>query len=187
MSPASIEALRRLELRRLLDSHCCSCCSCCNECVRVSDRLWRVCLTVAYPVLRLWWWVRRPVAHGGYVAVWCRGRLLLVRNSYRAGETVPSGSLQRGESEREAACRELAEEVGIVTRPERLRPAGEIVVRFESKEDHAHFFELELDREPAVRIDRREVVWAAFYSRNQLWTRPLMPHVRAYLAGREPS
>ena len=77
------------------------------------DAAIRTAYRLGYPVFRLWWFVRRPRVRGAYVAVWHDGRLLLIRNSYKTGETVPCGGLRRGESPRAGARRELEEEVGI--------------------------------------------------------------------------
>lgn len=118
------------------------------------------------------------------MAVWQDTRLLLIRNSYRSAETVPCGAIEDGESPREAARRELFEEVGIETPEEALAPAGEFVVDFDHKHDHAHFFELLAPPNVEIRIDRREVVWGEFVDASELRERPLVPHVRAYLEER---
>ena len=147
----------------------------------ISNALWRIGLRGAYRLLRVAWWLRHPEVHGAYVAVWRDDRLLLVRNSYRRGETVPCGAIGRTETPRRAAARELAEEVGIVVPEDELVAAGELEVEFEGKRDHAHFFELRLARDVPVRVDEREVVWAEFVPRGRLPERPLVPHVRGYL------
>ena len=46
------------------------------------------------------------------VALWCRGECLMVFNRFRQGWELPGGMLDPGESPREAAIRELAEESG---------------------------------------------------------------------------
>lgn len=145
------------------------------------DALWRTAYRAAFVLLRAWWFVRRPEVQGAYVAVWHDGRLLLIQNSYRPGETVPCGAIGRGESPRTAAARELAEEVGIGVGEDELRFAGEVVVDCEFKRDHAHFFELHLDAAPRVTLDNREVIAAAFVAQEHLDERPLVPHVRSYL------
>ncbi len=150
------------------------------------DALFRTSLRVAYRLLRIWWLVRRPEVHGAYVAVWHAGRLLLVRNSYRRGETVPCGGIGRRESARDAAVRELGEEVGLRVAAEDVVPWGEIAVNFEHKTDHAHFFELRLGDEPELTVDNREVVWAGFVPAGELSGRPLVPHLRRYLDDAPP-
>jgi ADP-ribose pyrophosphatase YjhB (NUDIX family) len=150
----------------------------------VTDALWRSLLRAAYRVMRLWWAIRRPEAHGAFVAAWQGERLLLVRNSYRSGESVPCGHIRRSESPREGAARELREEVGLVAALEELVPAGVHAVEFEGKYDHAHFFEWRAPTTAMPRIDEREVVHAEWVEEQRLAERPLLPHTRAYLDAR---
>lgn len=145
------------------------------------DALWRIALRGAYLGLRAWWWLRHPEVHGAYVAVWQGEHLLLIRNSYRTGETVPCGAIHASESPVRAAVRELREEVGVHVPEAELRFAGEYVVDFEDKIDHAHFFELRLESMIPIQPDNREVIWAGFVLAHELPARPLVPHVRAYL------
>jgi len=155
---------------------------------RASDRLWRVALTVAYRLMLAWWFLRRPDGDGVHVAVWHEGRLLLIRNSYRAGVTVPSGGIHRGEKPLDAARRELREEVGIEVSPDELVAACEFVVPFEYKSDHGYVFELHCDTEPEIRIDQREVVWGAFVPRDEIERLSrLSPHLRRYLEQQRPA
>lgn len=149
------------------------------------DRCWQLGLRLAYLGARTWWSIRRPDVRSAFVAVWWNDRLLLIRNSYKSGETVPCGGLRRGESPLEAARRELAEEVGIRVGEAELRPAFSDVIEHDSTRDHFHVFELVCPERPAVRLDGREVVASEFCPRDALGGRPLVPQVRAYLAARE--
>ena len=124
---------------------------------------------------------------GSYVAVWHGDRLLVIRNSYKSGETLPCGGLKRGETHRAAARRELKEEVGIEVEEDRLAYVGEIEVEGPRATDRAQFFELEVPAEPAIELDHREVVWAGFVPREALAQRPLIRSVRAYLERRSAS
>ncbi len=148
------------------------------------DFLARFALRTGYRALRIWWQIRRPVLTGSYVAVWHGDRLLLIRNSYKSGETLPCGGLKRGETHRGAARRELKEEVGIEVEERQLVFACEIEVEGPLATDRAHFFELEVATEPTVEIDHREVVWAGFFPLEELDERPLIRSVRAYLERR---
>ena len=148
------------------------------------DALWRSLMRVAYRIMRVWWAIRRPTANGAFVAVWRDGQLLLVRNSYRPGQSVPCGRIHRRESPVEGAARELREEVGLVAPPDELIPAGVHPVEFEDKHDHAHFFEWQAPRDAEPRVDRREVVHAEWVAEAELHDRELLPHTRAYLAAR---
>ena len=69
----------------------------------LADAVLRAAFTAAYQIARLWWFVRRPQHDGAYVAVWQGEELLLIRNSYKPGDTVPCGGIGRGESPLQAA------------------------------------------------------------------------------------
>ena len=148
------------------------------------NALYRGALWLGYRALILKWRLKRPTLHGAYVAVWHDGRLLLIRNSYKRGLTLPCGGLKRRESHRAAARRELAEEVGIEVPEEQLRFSCEIRARGRHADDWSKFFELECKEEPEIRIDQTEVVWAAFCPEEELSERPLIAPVRLYLARR---
>ena len=144
----------------------------------------RSVLKCGYLALRASRRFRNPLTHGAYVAVWSGERLLLIRNSYKPGETLPAGGLKRGESHREAARRELAEEVGIDVRADQLDYACELEIHGRYGRDRSQFFELHFERDPEVRIDRREVVWWTFCPADELVERPLIRIVRRYLEQR---
>jgi len=149
------------------------------------DAGWRLAYRVAFLLLRVWWALRRPVRHGVVIAVWCGGRVLILRQSYRPGATFPGGGLETGEDPEAAARRELREEVGLDIPAGRLRLARDITVPFEGCEDHVRVFELALDAEPPLRPDHREVVTAAFLAPAEALGDPDMPpYIRRYLEGR---
>jgi 8-oxo-dGTP diphosphatase len=152
--------------------------------LEVIDRLYRFALLCGYHALRASRRFRNPLTHGAYVAVWRGQRLLIIRNSYKPGETMPAGGLKRGESYREAARRELAEEVGIDVEADRLEFACELEIHGRYGRDRSQFFELHLERDPEVKIDRREVVWWTFCPAQELAKRPLIRIVRRYLEQR---
>lgn len=135
-------------------------------------------------MLLVLWFVLRPRSRGVAVAVWHDGHVLLVRNSYRRGENFPAGGVKRTETPRQAALRELREEVGIAASSESLRRVGEFPTRWEFKRDLCTVFELELDARPDVRVDRREVVWASFAAAEEALAADLSPLCRAYLERR---
>ena len=148
------------------------------------DALVRSVYRVGYRAALAWWFVRRPRVHGAFVAVWHDGHLLLIRNSYRRGETIPCGRVERGESPLEAARRELREEVGIDAPASELEPASDFELLFDYKRDRASIFEYHPAERPAVRVDAREVVWGEFVAERELAERPLVPHVARYLEHR---
>ncbi len=72
---------------------------------------------LGYPVALLYWRVRQPQAHGVRVIVRRANKVLLVRHSYgdRMMWNLPGGGIKREERPKEAARRELYEEVGITS------------------------------------------------------------------------
>jgi 8-oxo-dGTP diphosphatase len=55
----------------------------------------------------------RKVAGAGALITDGRGRVLIVKPTYKAAWEVPGGTVERGESARHACARELAEELGL--------------------------------------------------------------------------
>jgi 8-oxo-dGTP pyrophosphatase MutT (NUDIX family) len=150
---------------------------------RLVDAGTRSAMRLGFPLLKLWWRIAHPTLEGVYVAVRHRGEVLVIRNSYRNAYSFPSGRRGRREEPVLAAVRELREEVGIAVGPEQLRHVAEVLHATRLVDDHVHVFELELEAPPALRIDHREVVWAAFEAPEQARQRRLLPIVRGYLEG----
>jgi 8-oxo-dGTP diphosphatase len=145
---------------------------------RQIDRLFRLGYRCAFQGLRLYWNLAHPATHGALVALWYRGEILIIQNSYVPFRSLPGGSLQRHESGRAAAVRELREEVGIAARAEDLVPVVDIVHEWEGKRDHVEIFELELAARPTVTLDNREVIAAQFHQPEAALAMPLFPPVR---------
>jgi 8-oxo-dGTP pyrophosphatase MutT (NUDIX family) len=145
------------------------------------DRLWRLSFRIAFVLQQIYWLLVRPEAQGVYVAVWCRGRLLVIQTSYKPLPTIPCGGLGRGESHAAGAARELFEEVGIRVAPGALRPVGEVRGPSRYLKDHCHIFEIDFEQEPRLTVDRREVVGAEFRAPEAVLAGPLSPVVRCYL------
>lgn len=123
---------------------------------------WKMALTVAYRVALVYWFIRRPTARGVYVAIWSGEKLLLIRNSYKKGRTMPAGGVKPGESLLAAAVRETAEEVGIAIDPNQLKVAAEFVSKAEFKRDCSTVFEVEFLEPPEFQIDDCEVESAEY-------------------------
>jgi 8-oxo-dGTP diphosphatase len=138
----------------------------------------------AYWAARIWWSIRRPRTFGAVVALWNDGRILLVQTSYRRCYTLPGGFIKPGETAREAAARELAEELQLFIPPATLELGWTGSMRFESREDTVTIWELLFDAPPPVRVDGRELIWAGWKTPAEARSLSLLPHVREYLASR---
>lgn len=148
------------------------------------NALIRAVYRAAHWGLRLLWFIRRPETSGALVAVWHQGRVLLVKNSYRAQLTFPGGYIRRREDRRTAAARELREEVGINVQPKRLVHAYHGTHVFEHRQDTLDIYELEVDSEPNVQVDNREVVRAEFLTPDEALSLQIVPHLDEYLSRR---
>jgi 8-oxo-dGTP pyrophosphatase MutT (NUDIX family) len=152
----------------------------------VIDRCYQRAYSVAYQMMRVYWRVRRPHTRGALVAIWCDGEILLVRNSYVRYYSLPGGYVQRGESGREAAIRELAEEVGITNVNESdLELAVSEVNEWEGKQDGVEIFSLEVSSRPNIQIDNREVVDASWFTPEAALELELFPPIRRAIAYRQ--
>lgn len=147
----------------------------------MGDAFWRVVYRLGYRLLRLWWFVRRPSHRGAMVAVWCQGHLLVVRQSYRPGLTLPGGSIGKGEAAVAAARRELQEELGLSVAPQAFVHVRDVELWFEHRRDHVSFFDLRLGEMPTPRPDNREIIEARFLSPEAARALPLSPFLTAYL------
>ncbi len=150
----------------------------------IMDRFWRLAYRVGFRAARLWWRLRRPAHDGAVVAVWLGGRVLAIQQSYRANPSWPGGGIRRGEAPREAARRELREELGLLVVPDDLVFAREMVVEWDFRREHVRVFQLRLHGEPVLRIDNREIVAARFVEPRALLAEDILPpFIRAYLGG----
>ena len=147
----------------------------------IVDPFLRVAYRGAYTLALAYWFVRRPRTEGTLVGVWHGRKVLLLQNSYKHAFSMPGGGRHRGESPRETGSRELREEVGLSFSPSELREVFEAHGTDEFKRDLCHFVELELEAEPPLYLDQREVVWAAFLDVDTALRLPLGEVVRAYL------
>ena len=151
----------------------------------VVDAAFRMLYRTAYRAMKVYWRLRRPNTHGALVALWHDGCILLIRNSYAPYMSLPGGYVRTGETARDAAVRELAEEVGVTIAPERLVPALDKTHAWEGKNDHVEIFTLEVAEAPRIAIDNREVVFAGFFTPAQARQRDLFPPIFDAIAAYE--
>jgi 8-oxo-dGTP diphosphatase len=118
------------------------------------------------------------------VALWNRGEVLLVRNSYVPYYVLPGGYVRRGETSREAARRELFEEVGVEAKPDQLELVLDENHVWEGKREHTEIYKLDVAERPSVQVDHREVVEASWWLPQRALALDLFPPVRRALERR---
>ena len=139
---------------------------------------------LAYAGAIVFSFVFRSAGRGVNVAIWRRGELLLVKNSYRMGHTLPGGYVKSGENPKAAAIRELEEEVGLKVYPNQLKHALQCTFTASYKRETVDIFDMTLEKDTSLAIDNREVVWAGFIPPDKALTEPLSLSTAFYLSHR---
>jgi 8-oxo-dGTP pyrophosphatase MutT (NUDIX family) len=121
-----------------------------------------------------------PRVRGVGVFVRCGEQLLLVRSTYQSWWGLPGGRVDRGESSREAAARELREETGLTVDASGLRELGELQLIHNHIHDHVSFFELRCEREPSVHADGAEIEELRWVRDHELGALKLWPPLAAW-------
>jgi len=138
-------------------------------------------MRIAYAGLRTYWFLLRPRIVGVKCVLTHGEDVLLVRHTYgsRAWD-LPGGTVRRREAPRDAARREMHEELG--RRIDDWTPLGELFVRSNHHDDDLHLFLARMsDRQ--VEIDLVELAEAGWFPRGALpadlgrYVRPIMERV----------
>lgn len=145
------------------------------------DPVYRTAYRCAYKMMRMYWSVRNPLTHGALVAIWYDGRIVTVRNSYVPYTTLPGGYVGKGESFRDAALRELREELGLRVDADDLKLALDVTHDWEGKHDHVQIFELVVDKPPRLHVDNREVIASELLTPEQALKLQLFPPLRTHI------
>ncbi|MEM1413910.1 MAG: NUDIX hydrolase [Myxococcota bacterium] len=149
------------------------------------DLAWRTAYRTAYSGMRIYWRVRRPDTHGALVALWKEDAILLAKPSYLRYWNLPGGYVKPKETGREAALRELGEEVGIRgVDPDALTLVYDETREWEGKNDRVEIFALDVEDEPTIRVDNREIVEARFVPAAEALAMPLFPPIADVIRGR---
>ena len=69
-------------------------------------------IKLAYRLIRVYWFIFRPVTMGVRIILYKDERFVLVKHSYQDAWYLPGGGVKRGETVEEAIRREAAEECG---------------------------------------------------------------------------
>ncbi len=141
-----------------------------------------------YELYRL---IRRPHTHGALVAIWVNNKVLMVQTSYRKGYGLPGGGLQPGERAREAAVRELNEELGLAIESSWLQEPWTITEQQRGGRNTVTIFALPWEQvacapetrttRPAFTIDQLEIISTAWMSPDEALKQHLPGHLRQYL------
>ena len=101
------------------------------------DFLLRPVTTTGHQLLKAGWFFRRPRTYGAHAfALTPERKLILVKLRYASGWRLPGGGHEADEDPRDAALRELREEIGLVSNG-RVRLAREIEQSIHFKQDLA--------------------------------------------------
>ncbi len=137
-----------------------------------------------YWMLRAWWFVVRPTTRSTAVALWYRGKVLLVRRSGRHGLSLPGGFVGLGASSNQTVRRWLDRELGIRLTEEKLWLAWHGTLRFESRLDTMDIWEVFLETPPRMRFDGRRITWTGWLTPSTAMKKRLAPSVMLYIFGR---
>ncbi len=148
------------------------------------DAFFRTAYRIAYQGARIYWRVFRPPNRGALVAIWCDGRVLLVKNSYVKHYSLPGGNLRSDEQALDAAVRELREEISLEVDPNQLTVALDHRHEWEGRSDHVVIFQLDVKEEPSLQVDNREVVAAEWLLPEEALQRHLFPPLRQVIEAR---
>ncbi len=149
------------------------------------DACYRLAYRSAYKLMRVYWKAFNPLKHGALVAIWNRGEILIVKNSYVDYYSLPGGYVRAKERPEDAAVRELGEELSLKVDPAELELWVDQTHDWEGRRDHVVIFQLDVDQRPEVQIDNREVVMAEFLTPAEALRRRLFPPLRRHIEERQ--
>ena len=134
--------------------------------MRLSVQARRSAIRVAYAGLRTYWFVFRPRIVGVKCVLTDGDDVLLVRHTYgsRAWD-LPGGTVRRREAPRDAARREMQEELG--RRIDDWHELGELFVRTNHHDDNLHLF-LARVNDRRLELDLGELAEAGWFPRDAL-------------------
>jgi 8-oxo-dGTP pyrophosphatase MutT (NUDIX family) len=121
---------------------------------------------LAHAILRVYWFLCRPEAHGVKCVLTDGERILLVRHTYgRSVWELPGGRIESGEAPAATAAREMREELGISI--DDWTPLGRVTGRAEFRRDTLHCFTAPVG-DHALAVDGGEIESAEWFPRQAL-------------------
>ena len=148
------------------------------------DRCFQLAYKLAYLLIHVYWFIRRPSHRGALVTIWHNDRILLVKPSYMPIYSLPGGGVKKHEEPVDAAVRELGEEIDLHLSADALKQVYEYTCKHAGLTDTVVFFETHVTEPPQVIIDNREIIWAGFVTVDEALSRKLLPHLEQYLRNR---
>jgi 8-oxo-dGTP diphosphatase len=113
---------------------------------------------------------------GGFIE--CGGEFILLhRQDHKAqGDTwgIPSGKIHDGENPRDAACRETAEETGVIISRDHMGYFATVYVRYPDYDFIYHIFHAKIKRKAEIEINRNEHKDAKWVSPQDALRMPLI-------------
>ena len=123
----------------------------------------------------------KPRTHGALVALWHQGQVLLVASSYRRELSLPGGWINRGETARMAAQRELAEELGLQVDADALGEPWAFTEYTAQGVNTVTIFSIKLAERPTLQVDGLEILSFVWLKRAEAQEHPITGHLREYL------
>jgi len=132
-------------------------------------RIARFFIANLYPPLKPFLYLFRPADGAVKVIIFYKNKLLLIKNTYRKGWTLPGGGVKKNESPKQTAIREVYEEVGMHVSG--LRNHGFFILDFD-RGGKVTVFSCKV-KSSAFKIDNLEIEEAAWVDMGKLRKRPL--------------
>ena len=130
---------------------------------RLLDATFRFIYRTGFPVLVLLRRLGFPRRPGVAVVIWHDKQVLAVQHSYIRGLGLPGGAIDAGELPKEAAIREMQEELGLDISSDDLQPCG--------SRRNTEVYRIELKALPDIHVGNREIIEAFFMDPEELISR----------------
>lgn len=122
---------------------------------------------ILYPFAKIYWRIFKPITFGVRVILIKNNQILLVQHTYLPGWMLPGGTVKFEEDFKEAAQREIKEELNLEIK--NLRFFGIYKMNLEGKRDHIFVFICdELKNTSQLKIDKKEISDSNFFNLNKL-------------------
>jgi NADH pyrophosphatase NudC (nudix superfamily) len=121
---------------------------------------------IGYPIMKLYWFFRRPTTVGVRCIVTHQNKILLIRHTYGSNLlTTVGGGVEKNESLEQTVIRETKEEVGLSLKD--IRQIDSVPYTKEFKKDTIHVFVAEAVNDRIV-IDPNEIQEAGWHEKENL-------------------